>query len=126
MRRNAMREVPRWLSINPFASVTDDRRSATERALLAVAGAEEVRAPIEAALSRTLAGRALAQTGEADRAVSELQHAATALEACGALRWRDEAERELRKLGRRVHRRTRRGKAGATGIEALTSRELQV
>jgi DNA-binding NarL/FixJ family response regulator len=55
-----------------------------------------------------------------------LQHAATALEACGALRWRDEAERELRRLGHRVHHRTRRGKAGATGIEALTSRELQV
>ena len=93
---------------------------------LAVAGADEVGAPIEAALSRTLAGRALAQTGEADRAVSELQHAAAALEACGALRWRDEAERELRRLGHRVHRRTRQGKVGGTGIEALTSRELQV
>ena len=105
---------------------TGNASAAAERALLAVAGAEEVGAPIEAALSRTLAGRALAQTGEADRAVSELQHAAAALEACGALRWRDEAERELRKLGHRVHRRTRRGKAGASGIEALTSRELQV
>ena len=96
---------------------TGNASAAAKRALLAVAGAEEVGAPIEAALSRTLAGRALAQTGEADRAVSELQHAAAALEACGALRWRDEAERELR---------TRRGKAGANGIEALTSRELQV
>jgi DNA-binding CsgD family transcriptional regulator len=105
---------------------TGNASAAAERAFLAVAGAEEVGAPIEAALSRTLAGRALAQTGEADRAVSELQHAAAALEACGALRWRDEAERELRKLGHRVHRRTRPGKAGATGIEALTSRELQV
>jgi len=100
--------------------------AAAERALLAVAGAEHVGAPIEAALSRTLAGRALAQTGENDRAVSELQHAAATLEACGALRWRGEAERELRKLGHRVHHRTRRGKAGATGIDALTSRELQV
>jgi DNA-binding NarL/FixJ family response regulator/tetratricopeptide (TPR) repeat protein len=100
--------------------------AAAERALLAVAGAEHVGAPIEAALSRTLAGRALAQTGETDRAVSELQHAAATLEACGALRWRGEAERELRKLGHRVHHRTRRGKAGATGIDALTSRELQV
>jgi len=105
---------------------TGNASAAAERALLAVAGAEEAGAPIEAALSRTLAGRALAQTGEADRAVSELQHAATALEARGALRWRDEAERELRKLGHRVHHRTRRGKAGANGIEALTSRELQV
>jgi DNA-binding NarL/FixJ family response regulator len=55
-----------------------------------------------------------------------LQHAAAALEACGALRWRDEAERELRRLGLRIHRRTRPGKAGATGLEALTARELQV
>ena len=105
---------------------TGNASAAAERALAAVAGAEEVGAPIEAALSRTLAGRALAQTGERDRAVTELQHAAAALEACGALRWRDEAERELRKLGHRIHRRTRRGKAGATGLEALTSRELQV
>ncbi|MFL5980101.1 MAG: ATP-binding protein [Gaiellaceae bacterium] len=105
---------------------TGDAAAATERALLAVAGAEEVGAPIEAALSRTLAGRALAQTGERDRAVSELRNAAAALEACGAQRWRDEAERELRKLGQRIHHRTTRGKAGGAGLEALTSRELQV
>ena len=100
--------------------------AAAERALLAVAGAEEVGAPIEAALSRTLAGRALAQTGERHRALAELQNAAATLEACGALRWRAEAERELRKLGHRIHRRTPRGKTGAAGLEALTSRELQV
>ena len=100
--------------------------AAAERALLAVAGAEEVGAPIEAALSRTLAGRALAQTGERHRALAELQNAAATLEACGALRWRAEAERELRKLGHRIHRRTPRGKTGATGLEALTSREVQV
>ena len=47
-------------------------------------------------------------------------------EACGALRYRDEAERELRKLGHRIHRRTRPGKTDATGIESLTERELQV
>ena len=86
---------------------TGNASGAAERALAAVAGADEVGAPIEAALSRTLAGRALALTGERDRAVTELQHAAAALEACGALRWRDEAERELRKLGHRIHRRTR-------------------
>ena len=46
-------------------------------ALTSAAGADEVHAPIEAALSRTLAGRALAQAGQADRAIAELQRAAT-------------------------------------------------
>jgi len=90
------------------------------------ASATEAGAPIEAALSRTLAGRALAQVGERDRAVAELQYAAAELETCGALRYRDAAERELGKLGHRIHRRTRPGKADATGIETLTARELQV
>jgi DNA-binding NarL/FixJ family response regulator len=41
------------------------------------------------------------------------------------LRYRDQAERELGKLGPRIHR-TRRGKTDGTGIETLTARELQV
>ena len=56
-----------------------------------------------------------------------LQDAATALDACGARRYRDDAERELRRLGSRgPHRRTRAGQRDATGIESLTERELQV
>ncbi len=47
-------------------------------------------------------------------------------ETRGALRYRDEAERELRKLGHRIHRRTRPGKHDGTGIESLTERELQL
>jgi DNA-binding NarL/FixJ family response regulator len=58
--------------------------------------------------------------------VAELEHAASTLEACGALRHRDDAERELRRLGHRIHRRTRPGKTDGTGIESLTERELQV
>jgi ATP/maltotriose-dependent transcriptional regulator MalT len=97
-----------------------------ELALASAAAATEAGAPIEAALSRTLAGRALARSGERDRAVAELQRAAAKLETCGALRYRDQAERELGRLGHRVHRRTRPGKADGTGIETLTARELQV
>ncbi len=99
---------------------------AAERALASAAAADESGAPIEAALSRALAGRALAQAGDRDRAVEELQRAASELEAHGVLRRRDEVERELRRLGRRIHRRTRPGEAGGTGIESLTARELQV
>ena len=92
-----------------------------------MAAAEEIGAPVESALSRTVAGVALARAGEPDRAVAELERAATELDAHGAVRYRDEAERELRRLGRRnLHRRTRSGKADGTGIETLTERELQV
>jgi DNA-binding NarL/FixJ family response regulator len=97
---------------------------AAERALASAASADESGARIEAALSRTLAGRALAQTGHSDRAVIELERAATELDMCGALRHRDRAERELGKLGRRVHRRTRPGSGG--GVDSLTEREREV
>jgi DNA-binding NarL/FixJ family response regulator len=103
-----------------------DSARAAELALGSAAAATGARAPIEAALSRTLAGRALAQSGERGRAVAELQCAAAQLENCGALRYRDAAERELGKLGHRIHRRTRPGKADGTGMETLTGRELQV
>ncbi len=99
---------------------------AAKCALAAAAAADEVGAPVEAALARTLAGRALAQAGQTERAVAELKHAASELQACGALRYRAAAERELRGLGHRVHRRTRPGNIDATGVEALTERELQV
>jgi DNA-binding NarL/FixJ family response regulator len=99
---------------------------AVARALASARTAHDVGAPIEEALSRTLAGRALAQANERDRAVAELRQAAAALDACGALRYRDQAERELGKLGHRTHRRTRSGNADGNGIETLTARELEV
>ena len=49
-----------------------------------------------------------------------------AFDACGAFRYRESAERELGKLGRRPHRRTRAGDADGMGIDALSERELQV
>jgi len=73
-----------------------------------------------------LAGRALAEAGQSDRAVAELQRAAGAFDECGALRYRESAERELGKLGHRPHRRTRAGKTDGTNIDSLTERELQV
>jgi DNA-binding NarL/FixJ family response regulator len=103
-----------------------DCARAAEHALASADAAEDVGAPIEAALSRTLAGRALAQAGQSDRAVAELQRAAAAFDACGALRYRESAERELGKLGRRPHRRSRPGQADGSGIASLTERELKV
>jgi DNA-binding NarL/FixJ family response regulator len=103
-----------------------DAGRAAEYALSSAAAADGAGSPVEAALSRTLAGMALAQAGERDRASAELQHAARVLEECGALRYRDQAERELRKLGHRIHRRTRPGAADTIGLKSLTERELEL
>jgi DNA-binding CsgD family transcriptional regulator len=103
-----------------------DPTAAAERALASADACDEVGAPVEAALSRMLAGRALAEAGERERATAEFTTAASTFEECGALPRRDAADRELGKLGRRVHRRTRRGKTDGTGIETLTERELEV
>jgi DNA-binding NarL/FixJ family response regulator len=77
-------------------------------------------------MSRTLAGRALAGAGERERAVEELERAVATLEAAGAVRLRLAAEQELGRLGHREHRRTRRGKADGSGVDALTQRELEL
>ncbi len=98
--------------------------AAADRALASAAAADEVGAVLEAALARTLAGRTLAAAGESERAALELESAARAFDGCGAPRYRDEAERELRKLGRHIHRRS--GAATAEGFEGLSERELQV
>ena len=99
---------------------------AAERAIAAAAALEEVGNAVDAAASRMLAGRAFARMGEHDRAAAELELAAAAFESFGAHRYRAEAERELRKLGRSIHRRTRPGRPDGSAVESLTERELQI
>jgi DNA-binding NarL/FixJ family response regulator/tetratricopeptide (TPR) repeat protein len=114
-------------AVAAVALADGDAAGAAERALASADAAGAAGAAVESALARLLAGRALAQAGEPERAAAELQRAAVELGGCGALRHRDAAERELRRLGHRnLHRRTRPGKAGGDGIESLTERELQV
>jgi DNA-binding NarL/FixJ family response regulator len=103
-----------------------DSTTAVECALTAAAAFESAEALWDAARARELVGRALAQSGDADRATRELELAATAFDSFGALHYRDRVERELGKLGHRIHRRTRPGNADGNGIETLTARELQI
>jgi DNA-binding NarL/FixJ family response regulator len=103
-----------------------DATGAAEHALASAAALDEVGAVYDAAVSRTLAGRALAQAGERDEAAAQLERAAAAFASFGAIAIRAEAEQELRKLGRHIHHRTRAGKADAVGVESLTARELEV
>ena len=100
--------------------------SAAGQALAAAAAFEAVAALFDAARARELAGRALAEAGDAERAAAELERAAAAFDSFGSLRYRDQAERELRKLGRRIHRRTRPGERDTRGLAALTGRELEI
>jgi ATP/maltotriose-dependent transcriptional regulator MalT len=99
---------------------------AAQHALASAAIAADAGMPVDAALSRTLAGRALAQADERDRAIAQLEQAAEVFQACGALRYRAAAEFELRRLGQRIHRRTKPGDPHGSGVQSLTSRELQI
>jgi hypothetical protein len=105
-------------------STTANRRPA-ERAPSAAAASRRS-GIFDAATSRLFAGRALAEAAETERAAAELELAAAAFESFGSDRYRHQAERELRKLGRSVHRRTRPGKADGSGVDSLTERELQI
>jgi DNA-binding CsgD family transcriptional regulator/tetratricopeptide (TPR) repeat protein len=100
--------------------------TAAEQALAAAATLEAVAALFDAARARELAGRALALAGDRSGAERELELAATAFESFGSLRYRNQAERELRKLGRHIHHRTKLGTRDARGITALTARELEI
>ncbi|MDN5930632.1 MAG: AAA family ATPase [Pseudonocardia sp.] len=100
--------------------------AAAERALLAAELAASRGARIEAARARTLAGRPLAAAGDQPRAAAELAVAEAELAGCGALRYRDHAAAELRRLGRAVAPRGRSGQPGAVGLDALTGREREI
>ena len=101
----------------------DSPAEAAEAALASAAAAEQVGACAEAARSRLTAGRALIRAGQREPAAGELTAAAAEFERCAATGFRDQAERELRRLGQRYHRRQTKGQDGAG---ALSARELEV
>ncbi len=121
--------VPTALAERARAAValeTRDFALAAKLALASATGADNAGARLEAARSRTLAGRALAAIDERQRATGQLKAAAEALDSCGAVRYRDEAVRELRRLGVRIARRTRPGSGVDGGIASLTAREREL
>ena len=92
----------------------------------ALASAERMRSPVYVAWCTELLGLALEATGDRDGAARELAIASEMSDELGAIRHRDRIDSDLRRLGRTVHRRTRRGALVAGGIESLTGRELEV
>ena len=105
-----------------------DAAEAGALALAAAQAAGAAGAPIESARSRILAGRALARAGDKAAAVAELERAEDELADCGALRFADEARRELARLGRRRRPRTLIGDRGSpsAALASLTAREIEV
>ena len=80
---------------------------------------------LDAARGRMLSGRALACAGQRQEAVNQLRLAHAEFTTCGAQRLGDHTAQELRRLGRRVPRRGKRGTA-TTGITALSGREREI
>jgi ATP/maltotriose-dependent transcriptional regulator MalT len=92
-----------------------------------VVGAGQIGARAHVAPARALLGRALAASGDIHEAIAELETAANEFDALGAVRYRDQVESELRRLGHRTaHRRSASGQGDVFGVESLTGRELEV
>jgi DNA-binding NarL/FixJ family response regulator len=103
-----------------------DAGLAVEEARAGIAAAEKASARVDAAMTRILLGRALAQLGDPTLAAAELERAAADFDTYGAPRYRDKAEHELRKLGRHISRRSSAAKTHGDGLGSLSGRELEV
>ncbi len=102
-----------------------DREAAHHLAVSAADRAESVGARLEVARSLVVAGRAVVGT-DRETAVAHLESAATTAAEAGATGVRDEAVRELRRLGRRIGRGGGRTSPGAQGVPSLSARERDV
>ncbi len=97
-----------------------------QAAQTAARGAAISEAPLEATRSRTIEGVALARTGDRSRGAAALKQAASDFDRFGAQRLRDDATRELRRLGVRTWRRGPTAPRHAEGIASLSPREREV
>jgi DNA-binding NarL/FixJ family response regulator len=102
-----------------------DARSALEQAKRAVRRAADAGAVVQSARARIVAGRAASAAGDPEGAAAWLERAEAELAAMGTVRFRDEAARELRRLGRRVGARRRRA-TGGSGLASLSGREREI
>ncbi len=98
---------------------------AARLALVSADAAGAAGAPIEAACSQALAGRALAVAGERSQAVKLLRSAERVFDSRGAARQRGQTRHELRRLGARAEPRGPSGADGG-GLDSLSRREREV
>ncbi len=119
--------LPAGLAARTRATILLAQGKLTEAVEIARVAVEECSASgahLQAAFARSLLGNALAEAGDRGGAIEEIREAERVLDACGSIRERDAARRELRKLG--VRREARGPAAGDSGIDSLTKRELEI
>jgi DNA-binding NarL/FixJ family response regulator len=107
------------------AMAAGDTAAGAQLAESSAVQADRVKARVEAARSRALAGHARVAAGERDAGVAVLRAAEVQLGELGALAFRDEARRELRQLGARSETRGLVA-AGDVGLASLSTREREV
>ncbi len=100
-----------------------DPARAAEIALAAAGRAEQAGIPGEAGRCRILGARALGRAEQRSRALAELERAVHELGRIGAEGYRAEAEKEMRRLGRRARR---PADAAGAGVGSLTEREREI
>jgi signal transduction histidine kinase/tetratricopeptide (TPR) repeat protein len=94
--------LPTALALRARAAVLladDEPLAAAQHAKRSAEVAAACGARLPAAFSLALAGQALAAGGEREEAIAVMQQAERELDACGAIRVRDELRSELRRLG---------------------------
>jgi predicted ATPase/DNA-binding NarL/FixJ family response regulator len=103
-----------------------EHEAAAKIAAAAADAADAAGATMDGIHGRLVAGAALAPDAT-DRAISELQRAAADAARGGAIKLRDAAARELRRLGARIPAAVERAAAGhAAGLAELTDREREI
>jgi ATP/maltotriose-dependent transcriptional regulator MalT len=108
------------------ALALDDPDTAYEHAQRALDALGPLGAALEAERTRLLVGQALAAIGRTAEAIEQLNTAASRSDAASAHLLRHQAEREMRKLGRRRHRRSAPAPHDGTAFATLTGREREI
>jgi DNA-binding NarL/FixJ family response regulator len=107
------------------ALAAGDVKAACEAGERAVRETDAAGATLQAAFARLALGRALVAAGDRKRAITVFREAEQDFGRSGSHRARDDARRELRKLGARAEPRGPAA-AGDSGVGALTPREREI
>jgi DNA-binding NarL/FixJ family response regulator/RecA/RadA recombinase len=103
-----------------------DAADAARVALGAAERAQAAGAPVETGRCRIIAARGLVAAGRRAEAVAELEQARDEFARVGAAGYQAEAERALRRLGRRTARHPSTATRGHRGLQSLTDGEREV